>query len=287
MSTTCDISESWRGRLERALPGGLEALLSSAARPALPGDLHGLSKAGLGGRRRWRWTPGESGESKDGTLFIKQYQKATLREQWDRIWRQTTRHSRAWWEYQQARRLADAAIPAARAVAFVERMVAGFESRSAVILEQVPGRPMDAAIRELSSAGAAGCRGMARFDLARRVGRFVAAVHETGLCHRDLYLCHIFAEIDPAGRVAPRFALIDLARAHRPRWRRMRWLLKDLSQLDYSAGQTGISRTDRYRTLLAYLGLERGAPRARWYARRIVERSERIRRRELRKGRGR
>ena len=113
-----------------------------------------------------------------------------------------------------------------------------------------------------------------------------AAFHGTGLCHRDLYLCHIFAEIDAKPvRKTPRFHLIDLARVHRPRWRRMRWIIKDLSQLDASARQVGASRTDRLRFLRAYLHLPREAQRVRWYVRRIVRKSDWILRRIERKSR--
>ena len=128
-------------------------------------------------------------------------------------------------------------------------------------------------------------RGRARHDLTRRLARFIAAFHGTGICHRDLYLSHVFVQWDPQYQRPPQFALIDLARAHRPRWRPRRWLLKDLSQLDYSARAMGVSQTDRLRFLLHYLGLQPRAPRTRWYARRIVARSNRIMAREIRKGR--
>ncbi|MFO0838504.1 MAG: lipopolysaccharide kinase InaA family protein [Phycisphaerae bacterium] len=241
--------------------------------------LQTLSKPDLGGRSRWRVElPG--GER---VVYLKRYARPKLREQWDRIWRQNAWHSRAWWEHHQARVLAELRIPANRGVGFVEQMRGQFERRSAVVLERTPGEACDRVWRRWVEAGDARTRGCARHDFARRLARFVAAFHGTGMCHRDLYLCHIFVEGPDSPDQAPRFALIDLARTHRPRWRRTRWILKDLSQVDASARQVGASRADRFRFLLAYLGLQRGAARARWFARRVARRSDRILRREARK----
>src|SRR5262249_22584407 len=154
-----------------------------------------------------------------------------LRGQWDRIYRQTSRRSRAYWEFERSRELAEANIAAPRAVAFIEEMHGALERRSAVLLEAVTGEPLDGLWQRLAASGAAVTRGLARHDFAVRLGRFVAAFHGTGLCHRDLYLCHIFAAADPDGRTPPRFAIIDLARTHRPRLLRLRWIIKDLAQL--------------------------------------------------------
>jgi hypothetical protein len=154
-----------------------------------------------------------------------------------------------------------------------------------VILENAPGDGLDRVWRGLLVGDAPITRGPARHEITARLGRFVAAFHGAGCCHRDLYLCHIFADLDPAGDRPPRFTLIDLARTHYPRWRRMRWIIKDLSQLDASAREIGATRADRWRFLLAYLNLPPRAVRARWYARRIARKSAWILQREERKKR--
>jgi heptose I phosphotransferase len=199
--------------------------------------------------------------------------------------RQSARHSRAWWEYQQSLELEAARIPAPRAVACIESMRGAMERRSAVLLEHVPGDAFDRGWPR-----AVGLRAMAalppqRQDLTRRLARFIAAFHQTGMCHRDLYLCHVFVDLDEHAVRPPVFSIIDLARTHAPRLRRMRWLLKDLGQLDASARRMGATRTDRVRFLLAYLGLEPGAARVCWYASRIVRRSDRILARDRRRAR--
>ena len=273
------IEPAWRARLEAAGLAGLRGLLDDAPRAAV-GAWTALTKPGLNGRQRWRW------ELPDGVmLFVKVYAHTPLGEQLDRMQRQAARHSRAWWERRVAQDLAVSQIPALRVAACCEEMRGTFELRSAVLFERAAGEPLDAAWRRVSAGGAALAAPRSRQDLTRRLARFVAAFHQTGYFHRDLYLCHIFAALDPAARRAPEFCLIDLARVHRPRVRRMRWLLKDLSQLDSSAREIGATRTDRVRFLLAYLALQVGAPRARWYARAIVRRSDRILARVARKSR--
>ena len=273
----------WRQRLAELGLGSLSELLNGGDVPrALAGQVEPLSKPGLGGRRRYRWT----GRTPDGPrqLYVKCYSRPGLRAQLDRIRRQHARHSRAWWEYQCAIELSQVAIRVARPVAYVEEMRGRAERRSALVLEAAPGDAFDRTWQRLLEVRSPLTRGRLRQDLVMRLGRFVAAFHSTGWCHRDLYLCHVFMDVSPDGTSAPRFTLIDLGRAHRPKLRRLRWIIKDLSQLDSSARQAGLSRTDRLRFLLAYLGLQRGSRRVRWYARCIVRKADKILARLARKG---
>lgn len=281
MSSHAELAEDWAQHLaEAGLREPRRLLTDSPAELLAGGTWVALTKPGLGGRERWQWNLNGSGER---ALYLKRYGRTRLGEQLDRVRRQTAWHSRAWWEYRQAAELARRHIPVARAIAVVEEMRGVYEVRSAVLLERVPGDAFDRVWAKLVRDGAAIVSGPARHDVVRRLARFVSAFHQTGTCHRDLYLCHIFVEFDAAGTRPPRFALIDLARTHRPRLRRTRWLIKDLSQLDSSAQQVGASRSDRLRFLLTYLGLERGAPRARWFARRVARKSAGILRRSARK----
>ncbi len=274
------VAAQWQARLASA---GLEdpaVLLQPDAPRQLPGQWVALTKPGLGGRERWRWTlPAPDG----AVLYVKRYTSTPLREQIDRVWRQSARHSRAWWEYQQSAELTRRFIPAVQAVTVAEDMCSLWESRSAVVFAALPGDAVDRLWPPLAECGAAIARAPARQQFVCCLARFVSAVHQAGVCHRDLYLCHVFAEIDPAARAAPRFTLLDLARTHRPTLRRLRWIIKDLSQLDFSACQIGGSRADRLRFLLAYLGLGTDSPRVRYYARRVVRKSTGILRRLARK----
>ncbi len=275
MSRVSRIDPAWQARLAEVGMADVSALLDeSPASGRFPGKWQALTKPGLGRRERWRWEFQCGGAAH--VLYVKRYARAPWRAQLDRIRRQSARHSTAWWEYDQAAQLAGAHVPSPTAVAVAEDMVGAIERRSVVVLESVSGDAFDRAWPALEQRRAPVTRHLHRHEIARRLARFVAAFHQTGTCHRDLYLCHVFAVIDPEGRQPPEFALIDLARTHAPRLRRMRWLLKDLAQLDASARQIGAQRSDRWRFLLAYLGLQPRAARARWYAARIQARSNRI-----------
>lgn len=278
------VAPQWRARLAAAGLTSLGVLL--AEKPdgrQLPGRWEALTKPGLGGRERWRWDLDDGGVP--AVVFVKRYAQTPFGVQLDRICRQAAARSRAWWEYRQSERLSAAHIPVPQPVGFAEEMRGTFERRSAVLLARAAGDAFDRVWQRACEQDAPVTREPARHDLAVRLGRFIAAFHGTGYCHRDLYLCHVFADLDLEARRPPEFCLIDLARTFRPRWRRMRWIIKDLSQLDASARQVGAGRTDRLRFLLAYLGLQPRAPRVRWYARRIVRKSDGILRRIERKNR--
>ncbi len=275
MSRRAEVAGPWQARLAAAGLGDFTRLLDAdGAALKLPGRWISLVKPGLGGRERWRWRLPDG-----GTLFVKRYRRTPLRAQWDRLWRQTPRHSRAWWEFRQANWLNEQSVPALRAIAVAEELRGGWERRSVVATEALPGDAVDRCWERWRRVGAPVTRGAARQAFVCRLAQFVSAFHQTGLCHRDLYLCHVFVDAAAGDGGPVRFTLIDLARTHRPRLFRQRWLIKDLAQLDVSARPLGATRTDRLRFLLTYLGLAPRAPRLRWYARRIVRKSDRILRR--------
>lgn len=254
--------------------------LLAAAPQAVAGQWEALSKPGLGGRERWRWRA----DAMSGALYyVKRYLTTPLREQWDRFWRQCATHSRAWWEFRQSVALNQRRIPAVRAVAVAEQMLGPLERHSTVIFEPVAGDAFDRVWPRLEAGGAPLTRAPQRQALIRALAHLVTAFHTAGWCHRDLYLCHVFLDTDASGAAPPRFTLIDLARVHKPRWWRFRWLIKDLGQLDSSARPLGFTRADRLRFLATYLALPPSAPRVRFYARRIVRRSDWILRRVARK----
>lgn len=280
MSRTRAVQPDWSARVGDG-PEKIDELLDRAPQESESGEWRRLSKPGLGKRERWAWTPG-GGE----LVFVKRYLADGLKSQFDRIFRQCASHSRAYWEYTQSTQLADAGVPSVRALGFVEEMRGLFERRSVVLFERAAGDAFDRVWMRLRRENSPLTRGLARHEFSRRIGRVAAAFHGTGLCHRDLYLCHIFVDLDESMQRPPIFTIIDLARLHRPRWWRMRWVIKDLSQLDTSARQIGASRSDRLRTLYAYLGLSRFSPRVRVYARAVARKSDAILRRIARKATG-
>jgi heptose I phosphotransferase len=280
------VEPQWQPRLHAAGLNSLRDLLDhSPTELNLAGNWSALTKPGLAGRQRWRWElPGSDGQRQ--VLYVKRYQHSPWKAEWDRIARQSAWHSRAWWEFRQCQRLGEGYIPTPHAVGAAEAMCGLLERRSVLLLEAVPGDGFDRAWTAAARQNAPITRDLARHDLIVRLASLISGFHQSGWCHRDLYLCHVFVDLDLDGLRPPAFTLIDLARTLRPRLRRMRWIIKDLSQLDSSARQIGASRGDRLRFLHAYLGLQSGSPRIRWYARRIVRKSDWILRRLERKSQG-
>ncbi|THF63146.1 lipopolysaccharide core heptose(I) kinase RfaP [Pseudothauera nasutitermitis] len=87
--------------------------------------------------------------------------------------------------------------------------------------------------------------------LIAAVAGITRRLHEGGMNHRDLYLCHFLLCTDAPGD-APRLALIDLHRAQiRPATPR-RWRDKDLSALYFSALDIGLTQRDKLRFLRHY-----------------------------------
>lgn len=118
-----------------------------------------------------------------------------------------------------------------------------------------------------------------RREILDRLADWVAVFHQNGFCHRDLYLSHIFLTDEN------QWVLIDLHRTFRPRLFRRRWRLKDLTQLYYSAPGRQISRSDRLRFYLRYVGRTRLTEADRRLLRTIKRKAWRIADRDLGRGR--
>jgi hypothetical protein len=82
-----------------------------------------------------------------------------------------------------------------------------------------------------------------------------AKLHNAGLHHRDLYLCHFLARVekDRAGEIR----LIDAARVRKlpGLLTRRRWIIKDLAQFWYSTTQLAITDSQRDEWLRRYCAL--------------------------------
>lgn len=71
--------------------------------------------------------------------------------------------------------------------------------------------------------------------LSSATATLAAQLHNAGLHHRDLYLCHFFLPAGSSSAYA-NAKLIDIGRVRRlPAWTRTRWVVKDLAQFWYSA----------------------------------------------------
>jgi heptose I phosphotransferase len=89
--------------------------------------------------------------------------------------------------------------------------------------------------------------------VAVEVARVSARLHRARAFHKDLYLCHFFAEASDPGRPGTDLTLIDLHRLGRHRWTAPWWRWKDLGQLLYSTvGVEGLTRRDILRFWSVY-----------------------------------
>jgi len=115
--------------------------------------------------------------------------------------------------------------------------------------------------------------------LIEEMARITATLHAARVFHKDLYLCHFFADpagLDPDGRPpSPRVVLIDLHRLHEHRLWSDWWRWKDLGQLlDSTYGVGGITDRDCVRFWRRYCRLV-GIRRPGWHARLVRLRAAR------------
>ena len=119
-------------------------------------------------------------------------------------------------------------------------------ARSLVCTAQVRGRPLDALLLEIAREGRLAT---AQAFLCSVVAPQVRRLHEQGLVFRDLYWNHLYAtSLESDGELC----FLDVERVFRPRWRRFRWVVKDLAGLLASLPHP-VSLGDKLRFLRAYL----------------------------------
>lgn len=244
-----------------------------------------LDKASLASwRERWRIKLSDANPpDSSSVLFLKRFDRPPLRHQLAR-WRQGR-----WWvstgriEWGNAHALAAAGVSAVTAVGFGEMMAGPWERRSFVALAEVAGESLERWIPRCLPPGVCETNHRRRRALCDRLACFVAGFHKAGFVHRDLYLCHIFLNPDVAGRRIddgrPWFTLIDVQRVFRPQWRRRRWVVKDLSALNFSAPADRIGLRERLRFLCRYARMCGQFGTARELARRIAAKTARMTRR--------
>ena len=203
-----------------------------------------LNKPRLGGRRRTRLQVVDS-KGVTRALYLKRYAAQTFRQ---RLRRWLTRGGGpASVEFANVLAARAAGLPTMEAIACDEERRCCGAARGYAIFAAVPGdaleRVLDGFLDRHQQDGAVE-------QLTMKLAALVRDLHASGCVHRDLYASHIF--MDESGGKMDLY-LIDLARMFRPRWRRFRWVVKDLAQLKYSMPDRWV---DRYWDvfLSAYLG---------------------------------
>jgi hypothetical protein len=103
-------------------------------------------------------------------------------------------------------------------------------------------------------------------ELDEACAKMTGDLHDAGLHHRDLYLCHFFCRIKAS---KTELRLIDVARVKKlPKLFRSRWIVKDLAQFWYSLTQAGVTDEDRRSWLWKYARY-RGISAVQWLAWRV------------------
>lgn len=89
--------------------------------------------------------------------------------------------------------------------------------------------------------------------LIEKIAQISRVLHSNGVCHRDFYLCHFLLHHREAFAVTvPRLSLIDLHRALIKNKLAIRWVIKDIAGLYYSAMNIGLTRQDLFRFIKYY-----------------------------------
>jgi len=98
-----------------------------------------------------------------------------------------------------------------------------------------------------------------KLTLIRKLAGIAKDMHENGMNHRDFYLCHFlldknFAEHNTIDESTKLF-LIDLHRAQIRSTTPLRWIIKDLGSLYFSAADVPLTKRDLYRFIKIYSGM--------------------------------
>src|SRR5690554_3509391 len=158
-------------------------------------------------------------------------------------------------EWEALNRLAELDVPSLTPIAFGERNTNPAKRLSFIVTRELTGTvKLDAYLRShLSEPSVLFSEKKA---LVQEVARITRTMHQHGINHRDLYLCHFllrheFLTNRKCGE-PPVIHLVDLHRAQMRSKVPVRWLVKDVGSIYFSAMELGITRRDIYRFLMVY-----------------------------------
>ncbi len=117
-------------------------------------------------------------------------------------------------------------------------------------------RSLDNTISLEDLMGEKSCNKILKRKLITRIAEIAKIMHTRGINHRDFYLCHFF--LDRSGQPDQhggrlKLSLIDLHRAQIRRRTPMRWRVKDIGELLFSALEAGLTKRDLLRFIRSYL----------------------------------
>jgi hypothetical protein len=236
-----------------------------------------LSKDNLAGHRsRLRFEI----SSPPVTVFLKRYERPPVASQLGNWLRHNKRTSFGRLEFELAKTLASAGVSTPKTIAYGEQWGSFFEKRSFIITKKLPiAESLERKLPEYFEEPATAGNLKLRRDFVRHLAAFIKKFHETGHCHRDLYFSHIFHSSDN------QFYLIDLARVFKPNILYEHFLLKDITQIYYSAPGKYFSRTDRLRFYLTLTGQDKLTSKDKAFICKVINKANRMARHDLKHGR--
>jgi lipopolysaccharide core heptose(I) kinase len=89
-------------------------------------------------------------------------------------------------------------------------------------------------------------------ELLEELARISRTLHQSGVCHRDFYLCHFLMPKSQIDSSSKQLFVIDLHRALIKSPLGKRWVVKDMSGLFFSAMDIGLTQRDLYRFIKIY-----------------------------------
>jgi UDP-glucose:(heptosyl)LPS alpha-1,3-glucosyltransferase/heptose I phosphotransferase len=204
------------------------------------------------------------------TLYLKRYDHTPISTQIRDFVLHKSIAPTAWFDIAPSIELTKSNINTPEIVAFGSESFAFFEKRSFCITAAVPnGSSLEKNLPQcFNTKDPDAAKQKIAFTLS--LADFAAAFHQTGFCHRDFYLCHIF------NTPSNDFYLIDLTRAFKPAVFKTRYKLKDLAQLYYSAPGSKISTTNRLRFYLRYRNHNRLTPADKKFIRKLLARVKKM-----------
>lgn len=94
-----------------------------------------------------------------------------------------------------------------------------------------------------------------KMRLIKKVAEIARQLHQHGINHRDLYICHLLLDSEQAKNTSDinlKIFLLDLHRAQIRKRTPMRWLIKDLAALYFSSKNIGLTQRDLLRFIRVY-----------------------------------
>jgi hypothetical protein len=171
----------------------------------------------------------------------------------------------------------EAGIPTVSPVAMGECVKFGIDIASFTLTEELyQAVPLDVVLQREFTGSLNDAGRQRKRQLTLQLAATARKLHGSGMYHQDFYLSHFYL-----GRGETLY-LIDLQRVGRRAKVPTRFRVKDLGQLNFSADFTGgVSRAQRMRFFLAYLGKKRLEAADKKLARKVMAKTRRIARHDV------